>query len=267
MRKKEKLYVVLSAVAGAFICICYLNYLIVSVVTNSSVMVAATISLFVICAVVLPVLFRKQLKKLLKRTYVFFKWCYTVGMWIYVISFSAFCIFILAYDSSPNGVYERYEQSEPLVIVTFGCKTYGMTPGKALRRRLDVTLELMEHYPESITIVSGGQGTDEENTEAAAMRQYLLDHGIAEERIFTEENSRDTIENLRYSIGVIKENGLSDHPLIGVSHYYHAPRIELLAKRFGINMHLAGYQKFDFAGMTREFMAYIKLFLFASSAV
>ncbi|MCI8589484.1 MAG: YdcF family protein [Clostridiales bacterium] len=183
-------------------------------------------------------------------------------MWIYVISFTLFTVFVVSYDSSVQSVYTQYPSDENLVIVTFGAKVHGLEPGVSLRRRLDVTLELMNHYENAYAIVSGGQGADEENTEAAAMKKYLMDRGIDEHRIYIEDQATNTIENIRNSLVIIDQHGLHGQRLIGVSSNYHAARIDFLAKQFGIDMHLAGAQKFDFAGLVREFMAYVKLFVF-----
>ena len=48
-------------------------------------------------------------------------------------------------------------------------------------------------------IVSGGQGNNEDMTEAAGMRNYLLDAGIANSRILVEDASTNTYENLIFS--------------------------------------------------------------------
>ncbi|MCI8331715.1 MAG: YdcF family protein [Clostridiales bacterium] len=255
-------YCWLTGFAGAFICICYFYYWFISLITNSSFIVASVITFGVVALVAVPFLLRNYLKKWFGKGYRVLKWIYSAGMWLYVIAFSLFTVFIVSYDSSVQGVYAQYPQDEELVVITFGAKVHGLEPGVALRRRLDVTLELMNHYENAYVIVSGGQGADEENTEAAAMKKYLVDRGIAESRIYSEERATDTIENIRNSLAIMNEHDLSGRRLIGVSSNYHAARIDFLAKQFGLDMHLAGAQKFDFAGVVREFMAYVKLFVF-----
>ena len=74
----------------------------------------------------------------------------------------------------------------------------------------------MKENPETRVVVSGGQGKGEDVTEAFAMAQYLVSHGIAEEQISLEEKSRNTYENLKYSallvdsmddrIGIVSNN-------------------------------------------------------------
>ena len=48
-------------------------------------------------------------------------------------------------------------------------------------------------------MASGGQGDDEVVTEAQAMCDYLMEHGVSQEAILMEDRSRTTWENLKYS--------------------------------------------------------------------
>ena len=42
-------------------------------------------------------------------------------------------------------------------------------------------------------------GVHEEDTEAEAMKKYLMEHGIPAERIIEEDRSTDTFENMKFS--------------------------------------------------------------------
>ena len=254
---------------SAFICIygtasvitlaLYANYFATSVITNSSVITAGTMTLAVFVFTLFPLILKKIPRVPARAVHIVSRiWC--ACLWLYVISFGIFAVSIFSYDSSVGGVYSHIGEDESPVIITFGCKTNGMTPGKALTRRLELTKELLEHYPEAVTIVSGGKGRDESAAEADAMKKWLIDRGISEDRIYTEDRATSTVENIRYSLKVIEEKSLTG-PLVGVSAYYHVPRIKLISERFGCDMRVAGNQHTDIQGMTREFMAYIWLFL------
>jgi len=54
-----------------------------------------------------------------------------------------------------------------------------------------------------MVITSGGRGADEARSEASAMAEYLVDHGIPAERILLEDQSTTTLENLRNSKAII----------------------------------------------------------------
>ena len=73
------------------------------------------------------------------------------------------------------------------------------TPTETLRYRLDAALAYLEDNPGTRCIVSGGQGFGETRTEADAMAEYLVEHGLDESRVTKEERSTTTAENVRYS--------------------------------------------------------------------
>ena len=58
-------------------------------------------------------------------------------------------------------------------IVVLGCQVKGTKPSKALKYRLDTAKEYMQANPETIAVLSGGQGKMEEISEAECMRRYL----------------------------------------------------------------------------------------------
>ncbi len=72
-------------------------------------------------------------------------------------------------------------------------------PSDVLKRRLDRALSYLQESPETLVIVSGGRGGNEQVSEAQGMYDYLVDAGIAPERILMEEASRNTHENLEFS--------------------------------------------------------------------
>ena len=84
-------------------------------------------------------------------------------------------------------------------IVVLGCQVKGTKPSKALKDRLDTAKEYMQANPETIAVLSGGQGKMEEISEAECMRRYLEKAGISRERLILEQRSTTTRQNLRYS--------------------------------------------------------------------
>lgn len=53
------------------------------------------------------------------------------------------------------------------------------------------------YYGHNYVVVSGGQGMDEEVSEAFAMKEYLTNKGISEDRIIMEDKSTNTLENIK----------------------------------------------------------------------
>ncbi len=85
-------------------------------------------------------------------------------------------------------------------------------------------------------VPSGGQGSDEIMPEALAIRNYLIEQGVPEERILTEDRSVNTEENLRYSLELIRGDWKGkDEPKIAFSTTnYHVLRGGLFATQLGI---------------------------------
>lgn len=84
-------------------------------------------------------------------------------------------------------------------IIVLGAKVNGTSPSKSLRYRLDAAINYLSVSPHATIIVSGGQGPGEDDSEANIMKQYLINHGVEESRIITEDKSTNTVENLTFS--------------------------------------------------------------------
>lgn len=123
------------------------------------------------------------------------------------------------------------KRNETLIVL--GCRVYGENASLSLRERLDAALEYLEANPDAYCVVSGGQGPGENISEAECMYRYLVNKGIDEKRIFKEEESTSTRENLEFSLQVIKENQLPGEVAVATSEY-HQYRVSLVAKELGI---------------------------------
>ena len=126
-------------------------------------------------------------------------------------------------------------------ILILGCqvrKDGTLTP--LLKGRADRALEFAgmqnEKTGKDIKFVpSGGKGSDEIISEGEAIRKYLLSQGIPEDRIIAETESRNTYENFRNSLELIKADTEKDEPKIAFSTTnYHVFRSGLLAHNQGI---------------------------------
>jgi uncharacterized SAM-binding protein YcdF (DUF218 family) len=82
--------------------------------------------------------------------------------------------------------------------------------------------------------MSGGQGPDEVMPEAEAMYNYLIDKGVAPERLFVEPNSHNTEQNMQYSAEIIKKEGL-DKNVVVITQSFHQYRSSVYARQAGLN--------------------------------
>lgn len=74
-----------------------------------------------------------------------------------------------------------------------------------LKYRLDKAVEYLNENPDTVCIVSGGQGSNEPWSEAEGMARYLQEKGIDTARILTEDQSQTTGQNITNSKKLMKE--------------------------------------------------------------
>lgn len=122
--------------------------------------------------------------------------------------------------------------ADDATVVVLGAALRGENPSRLLRERLETAADYLQQNPTAVCVVSGGQGEDEVCSEASVMKRYLMERGIAENRIYMEDNSTSTFENIRFSKAVMEENGLSQNIAL-VTQEFHQYRASKLAKQAG----------------------------------
>lgn len=103
-----------------------------------------------------------------------------------------------------------------------------------LAHRLDKAMEVYEwSNRRAKLIVSGGQGADEQISEAAAMRNYLVKSNIPESDILLEDQSTTTRENIQFSQQLIKHiwTGRRRPRVLFVTNDYHVFRTSIYARQ------------------------------------
>ena len=134
--------------------------------------------------------------------------------------------FLFVYGTADNTTYnEDY-------LIVLGCGLRGESPTEPLRARLDTALEYLDRNNTCRVIVSGGQGNGETITEAEAMRRYLTERGIDNERIIVEDRSTSTSENFKFS-NKAAGNALASSQTVFVTNDFHIYRAYNLARLQG----------------------------------
>lgn len=123
---------------------------------------------------------------------------------------------------------------ENATVIVLGCKVNGERPSLILRTRLDAAYTYLSENEESSCVVSGGQGDDEGISEAECMYRYLVERGIEPNRIYREDKSTTTKENLTFSKEIIDENNLNQEIVI-VTNDFHEYRANKLAHSLGLD--------------------------------
>lgn len=115
-------------------------------------------------------------------------------------------------------------------IIVLGAQMKPAGPSAVLKFRLDAAYEYLTENENTICVVSGGQGPNEPCTEAQGMYDYLVEKGIAPERILMEDKSTDTSENIAFSAEII---GRTDKDVGIVTNNFHVFRGMMLARHAG----------------------------------
>lgn len=98
-----------------------------------------------------------------------------------------------------SGARADEDEENVQAIIVLGAGVNGETPSLTLRTRIDAAAAYIAAHPALPVVLSGGQGQGENITEAECMRRALTSRGIADERLYLEERSTSTAENLAYS--------------------------------------------------------------------
>lgn len=149
------------------------------------------------------------------------------------------------------------------IILGAQLKTSG--PSEVLRRRLDRAIEYLDENAAAKVIVSGGQGWNEPAAEAVGMKEYLMNAGIAEDRILLEALSGNTYENLSFSKKLIDSE---DAHVVIVTNNFHVFRAVKIAKKQGYK-NVEGLAASSVTGflpnnLLREFVGVLKDFVFGN---
>lgn len=120
-------------------------------------------------------------------------------------------------------------------LVVLGAKVRADRPSLSLMNRIDAAYDYLTAHPDTIAVVTGGQGEDEPTTEAQCMYDHLTQRGIDPSRIWMEDKATSTWENLHFTLDLIEEKTGTRPTKIGVlSSEYHLFRASLFAKECGV---------------------------------
>ena len=120
-------------------------------------------------------------------------------------------------------------------VIVLGAGVNGTTPSKSLQERIDAAYIYLRDHPQVQCIVSGGQGPNEDISEAQCMYLRLTEKGIDGERIWLEDKSTSTLENIRFSLELIEQKTGSRPATAGIlSSEYHLYRAGQFAAQQGL---------------------------------
>ena len=162
-------------------------------------------------------------------------WCFGKMRWL-LIGGGALMVGIALLAMIETGFIISANTKAPAknaTAVVLGCRVYGERASLSLVERLEAAQKYLEENSDAVCVVSGGQGPGEDISEAECMYRWLVAKGIDEKRIYKEDKSTSTEENIAFSKEVIKENGLNENIAI-VTSEYHSYRASVIAQKNGL---------------------------------
>lgn len=161
-------------------------------------------------------------------------------------------------------ISDKTKQVDCMIVLGAGLR--GKVPSLVLEERLAAAVKYVKLNPNIRIIASGGKGRGEDIPEAKAMEKYLIEHGVKKANILKEEQSINTIENLKFSKLLYESYSRSKlKKAMIITSNFHMFRAKFLAKRIGIKPYGWSsktpwylYPQF----LLREYFAVIKSYLF-----
>ncbi len=152
---------------------------------------------------------------------------------IFLGSFTALIMGTCAFFTINMALHAEIPLEKTEAVIILGCQVRGETPSQMLKRRLDAALEVLNDNPEAVCVMSGGRGNGEDISEAECMRRYLTAAGIDEARLYAEDKSTSTRENIAFSAEILENLGISENIML-VTNEFHQYRAYIYASRAGL---------------------------------
>ena len=154
--------------------------------------------------------------------------------WFLLICYALGAIVLIGLGILMGTSAKRADKVDANVLIVLGAAVHGDRVTWVLSNRLDTAASYLETHPDTICIVSGGQGDGESVTEASAMQKYLVERrGVDPSRILVEDRATSTLENFQYSKALIEEH-LGNASIAFVTTDFHVFRAGRVAKKAGI---------------------------------
>lgn len=219
---------IVAIAAIALLCL-FLSALIGGTVNHGSVLGSAFCLAVLLLCVFYPKMRENRVLRAISRTL-----CVLLSVAaVYAAAISALIVSGITNTPQRAVAAGTFGAGEPQTVIILGCRAINGEPSLMLRARLDCGIEYLNENPSAVCIVTGGQGADETEPESVSMKRYLISNGISESRIYTEENSSNTRENISGAAEIIKKHGLPERTVV-VSEGYHVYRGVRIAERNGL---------------------------------
>ena len=214
---------VIGAIVGVLLFLWFLLPYMVAGILNIGNMTGMVVSVVLLLYVLFASLIHAWIKEAWKKNGA--RWVLT-GMGAVLVGIAMLAVVETGCMISVN----MKKPAENATAVVLGCRVYGERASLSLVERLEAACEYLEEHPDAVCVVSGGQGPGETISEAECMYRWLVRNGIDASRIYKEDRSTSTEENIAFSKEVIEENALNPNIAI-VTSEYHSYRAGVIAEK------------------------------------
>lgn len=152
---------------------------------------------------------------------------------------------------------------EEATVLVLGCQVIGEKPSVMLQDRIETAYEYLVAHPELKCVATGGKGGSENISEGECIRRELVAMGIDPSRIYVEDQSTSTAENMIFSSEIIRREGLPTTVVVA-SDNFHQLRAGIYAARNGLDARSLGCPSVWFLGpgyWAREVLALYAAFI------
>ncbi len=149
------------------------------------------------------------------------------------------CVFA-ASVSMIRAASKNVPDNTPAIVL--GCSVIGTRPSRILQERIDAAYVYLKEHPKAVCILSGGKGEGEDISEAECMYRELKKAGIDDSRLYLEDTSVNTQQNMEHAHEILEEIGCTDAVTI-ISSEFHLYRARQWAKALG-------YENYGYAAHT-----------------
>ena len=188
---------------------------------------------------------------------------------IMVLFLSVAVLMVRGTMKTPDALSESQrgmKSGKDTTVILLGCGVRGDRPTRMLRQRIETTRVYLANAVYAKAILSGGKGDQENISEALCAYRYLTDPVLARkdrkfyvqackrmgvnpydevpliqrDRLFMEDQSRDTEENMECSKKIMEEKDLVRPVTVLVTQDFHQYRSQCLARAAGLGSEICG---------------------------
>lgn len=148
--------------------------------------------------------------------------------WFFMLSFLTLAATIV--NIYAHGAVAAINKADAILVL--GAGQWNGIPSPIFQARLDYAQELYDAGYAHFIIITGGKAPHHTLSDSSTGREYLAKRGVDQDRIFTEDYSRTTLQNLMFAQEVMRAQKLQSALL--VSNDFHMMRAERMSQDLGM---------------------------------